>query len=270
MPIVATALLMVHFGCASNRATLGLDSAAALAEAKGVFVRYTRLSVAPSDTDKFEALMMRCVEAARTAELPEQYEWLCYREAPRYYWLIVFSETIDGFATADNFEMFARRFGLAEGNEALQSINERLAQIRYEIERQIISQQYSAWSTVEGMSTVTHPKARATFYAVRRNASEAFNRALAARTSFLVEHNYSLPVEGFVIWRGGTDHAMQVVFPVNWDDYHKKDSIRSFVERLDVPARTEFHRLDHALAKTVTRIEQFDADFAGELRYSVK
>ena len=141
MPIVATALLMVHFGCASNRATLGLDSAAALAEAKGVFVRYTRLSVAPSDTDKFEALMMRCVEAARTAELPGQYEWLCYREAPRYYWLIVFSETIDGFATADNFEMFARRFGLAEGNEALQSINERLAQIRYEIERQIISVQ---------------------------------------------------------------------------------------------------------------------------------
>ncbi len=118
-----TALLMAQSGCASSQLKTELVSTTAIAEADGVFVRNTRLSVAPSDVDKFGDLMRRCVDAAQNAELPEQYEWLCYREAPSHYWIIVFSDTVDGFATPDDFTSFARRIGNAGGRETAQDVS---------------------------------------------------------------------------------------------------------------------------------------------------
>lgn len=267
---IATALLFAHLGCASNRSRYDPDSPADFIDAKGIFVRNTRLRVPPSDADKFEALMLRCVKAAQNTELPEQFRWLCYREAPRHYWIIVFSDTMNGFATPDAFASFARRIANEEGGDAIQDINERLADFSLETEAQVITQQYAAWSTVGGMSTATHPKAHISSYKIMPNASEAFARALTARTKFLADHNYGLPIEGFVIQRGATRQARQIVFPVSWDAYHARDSIEAFVGRLDQASRSEFQRLDQALADFVQGIERFEADFVKELSYSPK
>lgn len=131
---ITTAFLMAQSGCASSQLKTGLVSTTEIAEADGIFVRNSRLSVAPFDVDKFGGLMRRCVDAAQNAELPEQYEWLCYREAPSHYWIIVFSDTVDGFATPDDFTSFARRIENAGGRETAQDINKRLVGLSFKTE----------------------------------------------------------------------------------------------------------------------------------------
>lgn len=266
--IVACAILAVQAGCVSNRLKSETNSVAGGADADGVFVRYTRLRVAPPDVSAFEALMKRCVAAAHQAKLGGAYDWLCYREPPCRYWLIFFSETLDGFATPHAFESFARDVGQAESAEALQEVADLLARVGYETEWQFTHQQHAAWSTVQDMHTSTHPKARATYYTVVMGREEAFTEALAARTAFLLEHNYTLPVEGFISRQSASDQPLQVVFPVSWERYHRTDSVKSFIQRLNATARVEFQRLDQAVANVSQRIEHYDADFAKELSYS--
>lgn len=120
------------------------------------------------------------------------------------------------------------------------------------------------------MTTSTHPKARITSYSILPTATSAFDRALTARTRFLADHDYGLPIEGFVIKRGVTHQARQVVFPVSWDAYHATDSVEAFVERLDQVAHSELQRLNQALTETVQNIERYDGDFVRDLSYSVQ
>ena len=267
--IVLYAALSGLYGCAEMppSSPVGASNVGGGA-AEGVFVRRMRIRVTPFQIEKFEALIHRCVRAAEAAGLTEEYDWLVYREPPARYWLIVFGETVDGFAAPDSFASFARHVARAEGPDALDEINVMLTSVEVEIEEKIVNRQYAAWSTVGGMTTATHPKARVVEYTIRRGAGEAFSRALAARTVFLKDHGYVLPIEGFVVLRGASWRATQVVFPVNWSDFHRSNSVDAFVAGLSAPAATEFRELDRALNETISKIEHYDGDFASELSYS--
>lgn len=268
---IAIALTALGIGCQSHRSGRGMHSpATSVIEADGIFVRNLRLRLAPSHTQAFEELMRRCVQAAQAAGLPEEYEWLCYREPPGRYWLISFSETIDGFATPESLRAFALHLGREEGEAALDEISELLVGLDYETEWEIIFQQKSNWSTVEGMSTATHPKARIMDRTIRSGMEQAFEDALAARTSFLVEHGYELPIEGFVTRRGAPGRELQVVFPVDWSSFHEMNSFGEFIRSLDDSAQEEYAGLKRALMVTMDRAEYYDGDYAGELSYSAE
>ena len=187
--------------------------------AAGVFVRHVRLRVAPAQTKDFEALMERCVAAAQAAELGAEWEWLCYRESPGRYWLITFSGTADGFmvpASTQPLSAHARTVADQASPAARVEIDRLLAALEYEIEWTIVSRQKAAWSTVGSMTTSENPKARLMLRTVRPGQEAAFERALAKRVEFLIEHDYPLPVEGFVVLSGAPGTAMQVVFPTDW------------------------------------------------------
>ena len=258
-------------GCMSKHTTAGFDfeNNRTSPAADGIYVSHLRLHVTPSDVEEYEALMRRCTAAAHSAELPESHEWLCYRATPCRYDIIRFSDTIDGFATPHDFRAFIRAIARAASLVALEDINQRLAVIEFQIEWQFLSQQYSAWSTVESITTATHPKARVTEYTVKDKAMARFNRALSARTDFLRKTGYALPIEGFVVLSQPPARAWQVVFPVSWEQYHRSDSLRAFTNRLSPTDQRELQRLDRSLAKTVSSVEQYDVDHAPELRYSV-
>ncbi len=257
------AWLTLASGCATNPA----PATATSFDAEGVYVRHLRLRLAPSHTHAFEAMMKRCVEAASGAKLPEPYDWLCYREPPGRYWLLLFSDTIDGFATPETLVGFADHIGRAEGESALAEIMAMLAGLEYEIEWEIFFQQKANWSTVEAMSTASHPKARIMDRTIRPGMEAAFEAALAARTAFLVDHGYPLPVEGFVIRSGAPQRALQVVFPVDWSTFHETDSFSAFVRGLDEAAQEEYAERKASLMATMSRAEYNDGNFAPELSY---
>ena len=265
--IFKVGLVFAGLALASGCATTHAPATATLFDAQGVYVRHLRLRLTPSHTQAFEAMMKRCVEAASGAKLPAPYDWLCYREPPGRYWLLLFSDTLDGFATPGTLVGFADHIGQAKGESALAEIMAMLADLEYETEWEIFSQQKANWSTVEAMSTASHPKARIMDRTIRPGMETAFEAALAARTAFLIDHGYPLPVEGFVIHSGAPQRALQVVFPVDWSAFHETDSFSAFVRGLDEAAQEDYAERKAALMATMTRAEYHDGNFAPELSY---
>ena len=240
-------------------------------DAGGVYVQHVRVRIVPSHTQAFEALVARCIEAAQAADLACEYTWLCYREPPGRYWLLWFSEERDAFAIPDAPDALVglvRHVARAAGEDALADVDRRLAQLDYELEWNVVSRQKTGWSTVDSMSTATHPKARMMVRTIRPGAEAAFDRALTARTAFLRDHGYSLPVEGFAVIAGAPGTAIQVVFPVDWPSFHAADSFSAFVGGLDETAQRAYAQRKQALMVTMDRAEFYDGAVAPELCYT--
>jgi len=239
-------------------------------EAEGVYVRHLRIRVPPAEDPEFETLMKRLAKAAAEADLPEEYDWLCYREPPDKYWLLFFSESPTGFAVPSTLSRIADQIGRAGGGAAHAEIMAIVAGLDFVLEWEILGQQKASWSTVREMSTSNHPKARIVERSVRSHARGSFDAALSNWTSFLVQVQYPLPVEGFVLHSGSTNAAWQVVFPVDWTSFHGEGSVSAFVAGLDPTARARFAELEGALMRTVSSAEHYDGDFLQVLSYSAE
>jgi hypothetical protein len=231
-------------------------------EATGVYVRHLRFKVAPSQRHTFETMMRRLVEAATTRKLPEQYDWLCYRESLDRYWLVIFREESKGFSTPPTLSGFVNNIGNAGGKAARREIRAMLSSLQYETDWEIVFQQKQDWSTVTNMSTETRPKAQMVQYVIQPRHERQFDIALRERTQFLVNHSYPLPVEGFVLRSGAEGYALQVVFAVDWNSYKEVDSFSAFVAGLDEKSQHIFAQHEVALKASVARVAHYNGDFA--------
>ena len=235
--------------------------------ASGTLVRHVRVRLAPMHTKSFEALLALCVRSAKRAKLDDA-PWLCYREPPGRYWLVLFgSHARDARESGDAVVDFARRVFAKENRAARREVMRLLDELEYEVEWNISTQQKRAWSTADDISTKTHPKARLMLRSVRPGAEKAFERALARRTAFFAEREYPLPIEGFVVRRGLPGTAVQVVFPTNWPSFHESLSFGRFVKSLDEKARADYAKRKQALMLTMSRAEFYDASFVPELSF---
>lgn len=252
------ALLFLTVACAAPR------SAEPAFAGDGVHVRHVRVRLAPAETQAFEALLRSCVEAARAARLSDEHAWLCYRESPGRYWLVLFAEAADGFPFPSAPDALAGFVGSTAGPAGRAT----LAALEHELEWTLDLQQRGAWCTVEGISTATHPKARLMERSVRPGAAAAFDAALTARTAFLAEHDYPLPIEGFATRAGASGVEYQVLFPTDWPTFHASASIGAFVRALDEAQRAEYAARKAALMATMSKAEFYDADFLPELSYT--
>jgi hypothetical protein len=239
--------------------------------ADGVHVRHVRLRIAPAQTGDFEALLARCVGIAEAAKLSDDHDWLAYRESPGRYWLVTFSDERDGFSipTSDRaLRTFALHLAAIESEDAVAEMEQRLGALEYELEWSILTRQKREWSTVEDMSTSSHPKARMMMRTVRSGEEAAFERALAERTAFLLAKGYPLPVEGFVTLTGLPGTAMQVVFPRDWTSFHAAESFWQFAQRLPEADHDEYTRLKEALMPTMASAEYLDAEHLPAASYT--
>ncbi len=190
------ALLFWSLVSAIGCATPGARFSEAL-EADGIHVRHLRFKVKAEQAPALEAMMKRLVEVARSANLAASYDWLCYREQPDRYWLLVFADSAFGFVMPPTLAGFVSHVSSAGGDAARTQTEAMLATLEYEPDWEIVIRQKSKWSTVADMSPATHPKARMLERTVRPGSEAAFDDALAAWTTFLVGHDYPLPIEGF-------------------------------------------------------------------------
>ena len=233
-----------------------IDAAAPIpVAADGVHIRHRRVRLAPSHTKGFEGVLRACVTGASAAGLDTT--WLCYRESPGRYWLVTFAAHDGTFDEPQGLEGFV-------GHAAPAALPD-LRELELEVEWEWELQQAAAWCTVEAVDIQTHPKARLMVRTVRPGREAAFAAALTARTAFLAEQGYPLPIEGFVTRRGGPAGALQVVFPRDWSSFHDADSFRAFVEAMDGPTRVEYDGRKAALMHTMSRAEFHDADLVAEL-----
>jgi len=245
-------------------------------EADGEFVRHLRLRLAPSHTKRFEALLEECVAAARAARLDGTHGWMTYREPPGRYWIVTIADAEEEFPLPADLHGFvgsilasaaeserAAADARAEGEAALDGLE-------IEVEWNLLLRTKSEWSTVEAMSTATHPKAHWIDRTIRPGMEAEFDRALAARTAFFAKRDYPLPVEGFVVRAGAPGRAVQVVFPVDWPTFHGATSFFEFSKTLDEAGRQEYADRKADLLRTMSRAEYHDASFVSELSYAVE
>ena len=258
-------------GCGSlpsPRAPLATDAAGI--EAEGPFVRHVRLRVAPAETKTFEAILGDAAELAERAGLGPAYDWLCYRESPGRYWVVTMADERADFPVPASDRPVRSLLGAVEraGGKS-EGLPERFEAIEHELEWSLLTRQKAVWSTVDSMSTATHPKARIMWRTVRGGRATEFDRALAARTAFLAERGYPLPIEGFVVLEGlprevARGAAMQVVFPRDWASFHASESFWEFVQALPAAGREAYLERKAALMSSMAGAEYFDGDFLPE------
>lgn len=252
--LVLLAFGMVTYASAQDESVGG--------EGSGVYVRLVTIEVDPADAPDWEATVQRIARAARQSNLESCCDWLLYREGPYRYRAVFFSE---GFADLDTPESFGRAFAGTPGEAAFREGVRRIQTTRYEVTEDVVHQMVAGWSTVEGMSTATHPKARITKYWVRPGAEKAFDKAMREQAKLLKAVKYPYPVEGFR-WRLGSPNVNYVnVFPDAWAGFFGENSIRAVLRRHDREA--EYDALLKRIAATVLRMEHHYIDYASSLSY---
>ena len=261
--LIVTASALVS-SCATTRAR------ASTFEAEGIYGRHLRLRVTPAQTRNFEAIMKRCVAVASAADLGEEYAWLCYREPPGRYWVLMFSATPDGFATPGALLGFVKHIDEIGDEADRGELVAMLDELEYEIEWEVVFQRKASWSSTRELNESSNPKARIIDRSIRPGMEDAFDDALARRTTFFVEHGYPLPVEGFVVRSGAPGRAFQVVFPVDWPSFHRTDSFFAFSKGLDQTRRDLYAAHKAALMPTMSSAEYHDGDFVSELSYGAE
>ncbi|MFT4543140.1 MAG: hypothetical protein ACI841_001560 [Planctomycetota bacterium] len=270
-PLFATLLIISAASACKSSASEGANASSF--EADGVFVRHVRIRLAPSDTKPFEAVMARCAEVAHAAELDKSYDWLSYRETPGRYWLINFAGTRSSFRapwSSDPLQSFVHFLGMIDGEDTAQELDRDLGALEYEIEWATLQRQKPSWCTVRSLDPEEYPKARMMVRTIRPGFEERFEQALTERTAFLDEHDYPLPIEGFVTLEGLPGTAMQVLFPLEWSSFHVSQSIGLFVKTLDEAARNDYATRKQALMETMGRAEFYDASYVSELSFGGK
>jgi len=231
-------------------------------EDSGVYIRLVTVEVNPADAQEWEAGVQRIVEAARQSDLGSCCSWLLYREGPYQYHAVFFSKSL---ADLDTPESFSRAFSGTSGEKAFGEGVRKVQATRYEVKEDVVHQMVSGWSTVDGMSTATHPKARLTKYWVRPGAEDAFDVAMREHANLLKAVEYPYPVEGFR-WRVGSPNVNYViVFLDSWAGYFGKNEIRTLLQRHDREA--EYDALLKRIAATVHRVQHHDIDYASLLSY---
>lgn len=239
--------------------------------ADGVFVRHARIRVSPAHTKPLEALLAQCVATARSAQLPAASKWNCYRESPGRYWLLWYGDGIDGFhypAASDSLRAFVQQIGRSVGGATRADIERRLSELDYVVEWTIVLRRKSEWCTADAVSLTSYPKARLMLRSVKRGQEVAFGRAVEARTEFLEEHGYSLPLEGFATVVGPARTEIQMLYAVDWSRFHASTSIGHFVRGLSESASAAYATRKQALMVTMDRAEFYDADYMTELSWS--
>jgi len=261
-PLFAVLLpLILTAGCATT------SDADFVADAEGLFVRLLRIRTAPSHTTRFEALMERCVTAAARGDLEFPGAWLCYREPPGRYWVVTFAETRDGFGLPPSLSGFLAGLGALATPDERREMSSLLDGLDHTTEWEVLMRQRKSWSTVPGIDTALHPKARLMQRSVRPGHEDAFTEALTARTAFLTEHDYPLPIEGFVTLEGDPTQAFQLVFPRDWVSFHGSESFSAFVKALPPAAQEDYAARKKALMETMSRAEFHDASIVAELSF---
>jgi len=125
------ALLLSSLVSAIGYATPGARPSQAL-EADGIYVRHLRIKVEPEHTPALEVMMKRLVEVARSANLPASYDWLCYREQPDRYWLLVFGDSASGFVIPPTLAGFVSHVSAAGGDAVRTEVEAMLMRLEYE------------------------------------------------------------------------------------------------------------------------------------------
>lgn len=228
----------------------------------GAYVRSVSIRVSPGDAERWEQAVRMIADAARKARSSD-HDWLLYRAGPFRYWLILFSEGLSDIVTE---ESFSAAFAGTEGEALFARGVEQLLSTRFEVIRDVVTQQLYSWSTVRSMSTATHPLARVAEYWVRPDSVQQFDRAVQDYVAFLKKIRYPYPVEGFRLRLGAPGRYRLVTFPDDWSKFFGENRVEEIAAKHG--ATEELQSARKALAATLEKVEEHHLDFVSELSYS--
>ena len=215
---VAYVVVLFMCGCKPNPK---LNSNAAI-NPTGVFAQLLRIDT-QNKSDQFEKLMAELSKVADSANLPNPYHWICYRETSDYYWLLTISDSVDNFKYSGNIYDFAATlsdFAPPEKREEILVFGEVLKDLPVV---QNVTQQFAAWSTTNNVESRDYPYSRVVIYHVKESEILEFHENMSKLIDFLERNKTTLQVEGFLAEPTTSNIAWQVIFlPRNtsFEDIH--------------------------------------------------
>lgn len=191
---------------------------------EGVFVQILRIDT-QDKSESFDSLMLQLVEVADSANLKNPHYWLCYREAPNFYWLLTgMNYSIDDFIYPDTFEGFVStlmEYAVPTKRKEIMALAEPLKNLPT---TKTITQQYAKWSTTNNVEARDFPKSKLVIYKLKESEINNFSNSMNELVDFLSANNISTPVEGFLVHPRSQNVAWQVIFlprEMPFDDAHK-------------------------------------------------
>ena len=226
-----------------------------------VLMQFVGVSVPPAEGAQFEADLAALVEYGLEAGVDRDLFWLTYRQGLFTYRLVVLALASESLASFDTYLDAFR--GLAEDRpELLASLRRSSLRITSQSTTEFVRE----WSTVEGMSTATNPKALVTEYGVRLGSLAELDRVLTDFKDFYLAIDYPYPVEAFKPLYFSPGRYMVVVFPDAWDAFDGPNDIDRLAARA---GRTEeLESLRARLNAVILDSSTFRLDYAHELSFN--
>lgn len=257
--IIATAFILFVPTITIGQVT---DSDAKVENDLGVFVRQVVIRVAARDSKNWESAVRALADAAKKAKT-EDHNWLLYHGGQSEYWLILFGDDIQSVPTEMSFD---NEFRGTANEKSYQDALEKLLQTEFEVTRDIVCQQDPEWSTVESMSTATHPKARVVDYWIRPCFESEFDSVQKQYVALLKEIKYPYPVESFRARFGGPRVHQVVTFPDNWSSFHGANDLAKLAK--SAGKELELSEIRTQREKFILRATHHDIDFIKSMSYS--
>ena len=258
--------IVLALGCTQERKTGETN----IPIPNGVFVRHLRIKVETEDVEKFESTMLRIAKAAEAAKLRGSYDWLCYREATGYYWILFFGDGLDDFSFPGTLKGLAERVAQKiEGTNSPEIVA--MAQSLNHLKiSEVISQQNSDWSTTGNVESREYPKARIFERKIKANSIGDFDRLASEWTKLLNDNRVTRPIESFLFHSPKELTVWSVVFLKKDESFDVANSTSALIPELTEGTKSELARIETQMDATIQATRSLDGQCLHHLSFGTK
>jgi hypothetical protein len=252
-PAVALAVSVVAlYACARN------EQAKPPTVQEKTLVRVVRFHL-PSGQE--EAWLSACRGLARAAGASKaDAAWLLHRSNAGDYFVVTFGTLLE-------LQEPGSIGGGFVGSEAssLRDEFKRLHSVGYEVLSDEVWEQVPSWSTVDDMSSTTHPGVDQRSYWVRPGGFPVVDVAFREMATLLKQNRYPYPTEGFRSVFGSKGTAHMITFFGERGKYYESEDPRVFLEARGLTQR--WRDFEERLAEATYRAERVEALYLDDGSY---
>ena len=223
----------------------------------GVFAQLVRID-AGNNSENFKTLMTHLVQVADSVDLANPYHWICYQEAPNFFWLLTISDSIDNFVHPGSIEGFASsisQYAKPSEREKINALGESLKELPV---TKNITQQYSKWSTTNNVESRDFPMSRVVIYHFKEKDLLAFNENMVELSNFLSTNNITFQVEGFIAYPRTMNTAWQVIFLPENSSFNNAHVHYDFSAELNKEKLDNLTKIQEKIKSNINGMEYFD------------
>jgi hypothetical protein len=221
-------------------------------------VRVVRFRLPPGQEKAWSDACRRLARAASASTT--DVVWLLHRSDAENYFIVTFGTLLELQTPGSVGDGFAGRNASAFRDEFRQ-----LHSISYEVISDEVWEKVRSWSTVETMSSTTHPGVDQRSYWVRPGKFAVVDSAFREMATLLTREGYQYPTEGFRTLFGAEGTAHMITFFDQRGKYYESGEPRAFLEARGLTQR--WRDFEAVLAEAAYRTNRVEALYVDDASY---